>query len=794
VLKAGAAYLPLDKTYDESRIQAILHVASPTYLIYRSESANCLPAVTPNKLDLDHLINKIRSQPEQNPVLDIVPDVAQVLFTSGTTGTPKGVQVSHRNLVNHALFVTEQLKLSADDAVLQFACLGFDACSEEIFPALLSGASIVLRPANLLESYDYLTETVGHYNITLLDLPTSYWNHWVDNLVEGIPGDIRLKKLRNIILGGESISPKHVNMWQQCFPEITLINSYGPTETTVICSWHKVPLIHNTSARISIGLPINNTQFYVLDNNLQPVTPGVTGELFVAGEGVSKGYLHLPDVTAQRFLNGTGLGIGNIALYRTGDLVYIDATNTGLHYIGRADDQVKIRGYQVDLGDIKNLLNAHPAVRQSHIVFIGADGNKKLCFYVQPIPNADTDFLRRELRELLPTQVASGEFIFIEKWPLNSNGKIDAGALAALGTGKATAALEITDKTQQIILDIWQEVLGQQVTDIDASFFELGGHSLQAISLLTKIKRKTDVKLSIDILFRFPSIRLLADQVRIKTNTVTAPAPISPLTNNHRESTREKMFFFPPIGGGIVCYKYLAGLIDHKYNACGIQNIFHEQQGQFISLPEMAKKYLADITSIQHKGPYYLGGWSMGGVLAHAVACLLEARGEQVDLLVLIDAWHPQALPESETSVADLDYKFAVDFIRSMHEDKSSAFDNSLLYGCDIQTIWQMLVENGILSADFEYEIFYNYYLAYKNNQQALVQHQPDSYTGSALLFQSRYPSSSISNPPHKLGWKGYIQDIDVVMTDSDHYGQLTGETAREIAARILQPLNSMTS
>lgn len=794
ILKAGATYLPLDKTYDESRIQAILQAASPNYMLYRHSSPNCLPVITANKLDLDDIIGAIHSQSKLNPELDAVSEIVHVLFTSGTTGTPKGVQVSHKNLVNHALFVKNQLKLSEDDSVLQFACLGFDACSEEIFPALLSGASIILRPANLLESYDYLTETIERYNITLLDLPTSYWNHWVDALTEETPNGIALKKLRNIILGGESISPKHVRMWQEHYPEILIINSYGPTETTVICSWYEIPPNRNQLEKIPIGLPINNTQFYILDNNMEPVKTGESGELFVGGDGVSKGYLHLPDVTAQRFLNGAMLGNDNITLYRTGDLVYIDTTDKKLYYIGRADDQVKIRGYQVVLGDIKRLINTHMAVRQSHVVFSGQDGNKKLYAYIQPGPNINTDVLRRELCMLLPSHVVPNEFVFVDKWPLNSNGKIDTRALDLLVAETKIPALKVTDKTQQIVLDIWQEVLDQKIIDIDASFFELGGHSLQAISLLTKIKRQTGVKLSVNDLFKFSSIRGLANQVNKKTNITAQPGQVSLLSNGYKATATEKIFLFPPVGGGIFCYKHLAGLIDTRYRAYGVQNVIHEQQNQLISVKEMAKKYVADITAIQSHGPYNLGGWSMGGVVAQAVACLLSERGEQVELLALIDSWHLHALPETETSMADLEYKFAVDFIRSMHDEKSTSFDNSSLYGCNIQTIWQILVANEILAEDFEYEIFYSYYLTYRNNLQSLIQHQPDIYKGSTLLFQSKYPEGAILNPPCKLGWKGYIQDINVIWTNADHYGQLTGEAARTIAERILLTFDSMVS
>ncbi|MBX9733758.1 MAG: amino acid adenylation domain-containing protein [Chitinophagaceae bacterium] len=678
IMKIGAAYLPLDKSYDEVRISAILKTAKPKCVISRISYNELHACVKINLIDLDDAYENSKQCVSDNILLSQVPDLAQVLFTSGTTGVPKGVKVTHANLINHAFFIKEKIQLTPLDKVLQFACLGFDAFSEELFPALLSGASVVLRPHNLLESFDYLTEVIIENDITLLDLPTSYWNHWVDALVEGGSQVNALNGVRKIILGGESISSKHVSLWQQYYPSVGIINSYGPTETTVICSWYEVPLINNENTKIPIGHPINNTKFYILNKDMVSVEIGEIGELFVGGAGVSKGYLHLPDVSAKVFLRNFADGSGDQYVYRKNDLVYIDPNSMQLHYVGRANDQIKVRGYSVDLGDIKALINTHPLVRQSCVLIHEENADKQIRAYIQTDVGAQKDIIRSDLYKMLPRQVVINELFFVDSWPLNTNGKIDLKALAKLSNNISSNKNQVAiSSSQQMILNIWKEVLGNEIDDIDASFFELGGHSLQAISLLTKIKRSTGIKLSVGILFKYPTIRMLAEQIEDKTSKDKAGGLRVLLSNADHIQGKEKLFFFPPIGGSILCYKLLASLLESTYVVYGFHDV--EERDGSISIGDAAKKYVEEIKSIQAHGPYYLAGWSMGGVIAQEVACILANNKEPIELLALIEAWHPHALPKSEFNTDDIEYKFIHDFIHSMPRNTLNKFDYSIL-------------------------------------------------------------------------------------------------------------------
>jgi amino acid adenylation domain-containing protein len=288
VLKAGAAYVPIDHSYPAARVRRILDVADPTVVISRDAQLALLDDRA-GVLNLDRCWHAIQDAPSHNPALPCPPgDLAQVLFTSGTTGQPKGVMLAHRGLVNHALFLQEQLALTADDHVLQFAALGFDALNEEIFPALITGARVVLRAPDLLDRFEHLEQTIVRERISILDLPTSYWNHWVDTLADGHFDVAAAGNLRRLIVGGEAISAKHVAQWQRRWPGIGLVNSYGPTETTVISTWYPVPPLAPDQPRIPLGRPISNTRLHVLDAEQRPLGVGRAGELWISGAGVTK--------------------------------------------------------------------------------------------------------------------------------------------------------------------------------------------------------------------------------------------------------------------------------------------------------------------------------------------------------------------------------------------------------------------------------------------------------------------------------------------------------------------------
>ncbi|MEH2072606.1 MAG: amino acid adenylation domain-containing protein [Nostoc sp.] len=364
ILKAGGAYVPIDPTYPQQRLALVLNNAQLTILLTQQNLLAKLPAHTAKVLCLDEIHwQGISSAIPQNPVNQTNPlNIAYVIYTSGSTGIPKAVTIQHQSLVNFVQAAITQYELQPQDRILQFASISFDAACEEIFPCLLHGATLVLRTDEMLVSIKAFNQKCQQHCISVLDLPTAFWHQLTSELATSalkLPESLRL-----VIIGGEKALPDKVNTWRQQVPSIRLINSYGPTETTVVAT---VCDLATVEVQVPIGKAIANVQTYVLDSNLQPVPIGIWGELYVGGIGVARGYLHQPELTAQKFIpNPFSERLGS-RLYKTGDRVRY--RNDGqIEFNGRVDNQVKIRGFRIELGEIEALLDEHPYVREATVV------------------------------------------------------------------------------------------------------------------------------------------------------------------------------------------------------------------------------------------------------------------------------------------------------------------------------------------------------------------------------------------------------------------------------------------
>lgn len=775
VLKAGAAYVPIDHGYPAARIQRILDVAAPSAIVSRDTGMALLDGQA-GIVNLDRCWHAIQDAPPDNPARPCRPaDLAQVLFTSGTTGKPKGVMLAHRGLVNHALFVQEQLNLTADDNVLQFAALGFDALNEEIFPALLTGARVVLRPADLLDSFDRLEQTIVRERISILDLPTSYWHHWVDAGVDDHAGLAGAGCLRRVIVGGEAISAKHVKLWQQRWPDIGLVNSYGPTETTVIATWYPLPRLAGDACRIPLGQPVSNTRLYILDAESRPVGHGRPGELCIGGSGLALGYLNEPALSAARFVQpATGE-----PLYRTGDWVELDAYGA-LHYLGRMDNQVKLRGFRIELDEVREALLAHPCVLQALACIEQQGGDAQLTAYLQLSTPVEAPALRRFLRARLPAQFVPGRLNLIRQWPLTSNGKIDRSRLQAycdaLPSGQVSAPLT---RLQQRLCTIWASVLDTPVTDITQSFFELGGHSLQVIRLLARIRQELGIEVSMASLSHHATIEQLARH--IEEGACGASNAVR-LTAAGKGGSERPLFLVHPIGGSVFCYRNLATAFQGQRTLYGLQSAgLDDSRRTARSVVDMARDYLAAIREIQPHGPYCLGGWSMGGQVAQEMACQLRRHGEHVQLLLLIDSWHPALIPADHRAAGALP-DFVSDLLAAGGHDPSGLdLDNAAsAHDCHAMLLARGLVPIEMTGAQFE-----RLYAVYCNNLHAMLAHTVSHYDGAALLLQAEGGNPGRHGAVHGLGWMAAIGHLDVAYIGGDHYSQMGMANARMIAARF---------
>ena len=774
VLKAGAAYVPIDHGYPAARIRRILDVAAPAVIISR-DAQLALLGERANVLNLDRCWHAIQDAPAHNPALPSGPgDLAQVLFTSGTTGQPKGVMLAHGGLVNHALFLQEQLALTADDSVLQFAALGFDALNEEIFPALITGARVVLRAPDLLDRFEHLQQTIARERIAILDLPTSYWNHWVDTLADGHFNPADAASLRHVIVGGEAISAKHVAQWQRRWPGVGVVNSYGPTETTVISTWYPVPPLAPDQARIPLGRPISNTRLHILDAEQRPLGAGRAGELWISGAGLALGYLHDDVLTAERFPTPAG----GERRYRTGDWVELDEQGA-LHYLGRMDHQVKLRGVRIELDEVRQALLTHPSVRQALVRVEQRDGDARLAAYVQLSAPLEAPALRRYLRERLPAQFVPNQLRLVRHWPLTGNGKIDQDRLGecseAMPAGKVDAGLT---PLQQRLCAIWASVLDAPVTDVEQSFFELGGHSLQVVRLLARMRQELAVEVSMAGFSRHATVARLARHIE---DGARGGSGVVRLTAPKGGEDGPPLFVIHPIGGGVFCYAHLAAALQGQRAVYGLQSAgLDGPRAPAGGVPAMAAAYLAAIAEIAPHGPYCLAGWSMGGQIAHEMACQLRRRGEPVRSLVLIDSWHPSLIPAAADPLAD----FVGDLLASGGHERSRPAPEGADAAAGVQAWHALLSGRGLIPAELTAERFETLFAVYRDNLHAMLTHTVGHYDGDALLLQAGQPPAGRA-AVHGLGWEAAVARLQVQRVEGDHYTQMGAANARAIAARL---------
>jgi amino acid adenylation domain-containing protein len=641
VLKAGGAFLPLDPSYPKSRLDAMLRDARVPVLLTQQHLRERLPAHHAAVICLDADGPAIAAESDADPAAPVAPDhPAYVIYTSGSTGTPRGVVVTHRSLVNHNLAAIKLYGFGPDDRVLQAASLSFDIAVEEIFPTWVAGAAVVLRPPDLPLAGVPFLHWLGQNRVTVLDLPTAFWHEWVSDLSalrEPLPESLRL-----VIVGGEKAQAPVFAAWRKLAGDrVRWVNTYGPTEATVIATAHE-PAADDEAAELPIGRPIANTQAYILDRSLRPVPVNVTGELYLAGVGVARGYLNQPGRTAERFLPcpfGTEPGA---RMYRTGDLARFRADGS-IEFLGRADHQVKIRGFRIEPGEIEAVLGRHPAVRE--VVVLAredAAGPKRLVAYVVPGGEAPAArALQDYVRERLPDYMVPAAFVFLPALPKTPNGKVDRKALPAPGsadTPTGSAFVAPRDAVEAELAMLWESILGVRPVGVRDDFFELGGHSLLAVRLFARIQQVFGKSLSLATMFRAPTVEQLAEVLRQGDDPATW-APVIPIQPG---GSRPPFFCVAAPNVNALGFVFLARRLGPDQPMYGLQSQYGGKRRQVYSREEyraVAADYIAAMRQVQPQGPYFLGGTCEGSHIAFEMARQLTEAGQEVGLLAMLDAW-----------------------------------------------------------------------------------------------------------------------------------------------------------
>src|SRR5581483_563581 len=518
ILKAGGAYVPLNADNPKPRLAQQL--AGAVALITESRLASQMPDFAGKTLCMDDP-EPWAQQPASNPANHSKADhLVYVIYTSGSTGVPKGVAVRHRNLVNYAHFITRRLELERFPEGLQFATvstLGADLGNTCIFPALISGGCLHVI------SYEVSTDSrrfAGYCERHRVDVLKIVPSHLQALLGGPEAGGVLPRQY--LITGGESLTPKLMERIESFGPGCELLNHYGPTETTVGSLTLRLKEFGKRSglSSIPIGRPIANTRVYLLDPHLEPVPVGVVGELYIGGAGVTAGYLNQPEKTAERFLADPFVQQAGARMYRTGDLArYLEDGN--VEFLGRGDDQVKIRGFRIELGEIEAVLSQHAGVKQAAVLAREDEGGeKRLVGYVVPQREAavSAEELRNYLKQQLPDYMVPAALVMLSKYPLNANGKIDRQALPAPEQSQTRTYVAPRTPTEEVLANIWAEVLRRDRISAEDNFFELGGHSLMATQIVSRVREHFKVELGLRVLFEKPTIAGLSEAILAAEN------------------------------------------------------------------------------------------------------------------------------------------------------------------------------------------------------------------------------------------------------------------------------------
>ncbi|MFH8802242.1 amino acid adenylation domain-containing protein [Streptomyces sp. NPDC017936] len=624
VLKAGGAYVPLDPGYPRERLEYMLDDARVPVLL---NGAGLTAPATPEGTTV---IEVDRSAAAGRPGTDPLPTagpghLAYTIYTSGSTGRPKGVQIPHRALLNLLYSFGRDLRLTEDDRLLAVTSLSFDIAGLEVYLPLLTGAELIVAPDIAVDG-PRLKEAVERSGATVVQATPSSWRLLVE---AGLGADERLR----VVSGGEALPEDLARELTARFPVVW--NAYGPTETTIwSCLDRVLP-----EEPVTLGRPIANTRVYVLDEAFAPVPEGVPGDLYLAGDGLARGYSRRGDLTADRFVPDPYAGEAGARMYRTGDVARW-LPDGRLEFLGRSDHQVKVRGFRIELGEIENVLARHPDVGRVVVTARNDQpGDARLAAYLTP--EGDTAPSAADLRALaagaLPEYMVPSAFVVLDAFPLTPNGKVDRLALPAPGREETTAGAFVAPRTpiEEALAAIWQDVLGVEKVGVTDAFLALGGNSISALRVVMRLPEITDVEVPVAALFEGGTVEKLA--AIVSGEREQAASTLVPLRST---GTEAPFFLVHPLGGSVFCYSELVDVLDPERPLYAFQA--PEYAGPDVPRPdsveEIARLYLSEVRAVQPEGPYHLGGWCMGGMVSYEMARQLEAAGEEVAMLTIISA------------------------------------------------------------------------------------------------------------------------------------------------------------
>ena len=781
VLKAGGAYVPLDPALPAERLALMLEEARPVVLLTSAAVSGKVASASAKvvRLDADWRAEIARESGADLRGAAVPANAAYVLFTSGSTGRPKGVAVEHRQLLNYLAGVSERLAFEPGMSFALVSTLAADLGNTSIFPALCGGGCLhVIAPERVTEPAALAAYFRGRQIDCLKIVPSHL------EALQSFPHPEQLMPLRRLVLGGEASRRYWVRELQALAPGCAIFNHYGPTETTVGVLTHEVGSDAHArrAASVPLGRPIGNVQIYLLDPGLRPSPIWVPGELHVGGLSVARGYRGRPGATAEKFIPDPFSGEPGARLYKTGDLARWLPTGDA-DYLGRIDHQVKLRGFRIELGEIEAALLGSDLVREALVVLDeSAAGDKRLVAYVVPRKAKGragakgggrrggearafpAEELRGFLQERLPEYMMPAAIVPLERMPLTPNGKVDRRALPAPESAAAAPGREYVaprNELERQLVQVWEEVLGVRPVGVTDNFFELGGYSLLALRLMARVNQQFGCEISLQNLLRTETVEAMAEFV----GRPAGEASQSPLVALQPQGAGAPLFFMHPVTGSAFVYATLARQLGAERPFYGLNASVNEP---LTTIEEMAARYVEAVRGVQTEGPYLLGGWSMGGLIAYEMAQQLRALGQEVALLALIDRAAFDAAPQArDDAVLQFWFEQTIESVREQAEAT----------GGELSQVGPTM--------------YHRLFQVYKANHRAVEQYVPRPYAGRVTLL--RAAETPVVTPDPTLGWGELAAGVDLLVVPGTHTSMLYEPEVRELAGRLHACVESAT-
>ena len=817
VWKSGAAYVFLDPGYPSPRIEYMLEDASPRVLITRSAFRDRFADFQGEVLDFDSDTEELVQAPTVSPGIAVTPgDLAYIVYTSGSTGQPKGVLGAHGPAVNFLHYVAGTWVLDSNDRALQLASLSFDASVRDLFGPLSAGASVALPTADDEGMPAKWLGLVKRHEITrILSLVPATLRALVD-----AAADRTFPSVKTLLVSGEALSLGLCRDAARVFPNAAVVNQYGPTECTMISTYHAVTEADGVYGTSPLGGPIPNASVYVLDGRHQVTPPGIPGEIYIGGAGVARGYLNQPELTAERFIADPF--VPGTRMYRTGDRGTFCPDGT-LIFMGRLDNQIKLRGIRIEPGEIESALMRHPGVRGA-IVLVR---DEQLIAYVVA-EDSDGNLsarLREALRDRLPSHCVPTAIAVIDAFPMTPNGKVDRKALPNPRRPETTSLSgPPSGPTEERIAREWCDVLGVATAGREDNFLDAGGHSLMAIQLVSRLNEAFGVELPLRAIFEAPTIAGLSRRIdgfaaAGASAALSASSPDVAVPIQRGSGT--PLFCIAPAGGTTFPYYALAHHMGASQTVYTLQDPASTgARPPCRTLEEMAEIYIGAMKSIQPAGPYFFAGWSYGGSVAFEIAQQLRARGDAVGMAAFIET---VAFSESSrytlrslsvnlgflASVARSGIGTMVDGAYMMIATMGRAPGESARapIGERLRVTWlekvyqsylkragmARLVEQnpGLLSIDQPSTI--RFVTIARANFKARERYRPRRHEGRILLFRASEQPETALNADPALGWGHWVDPahIDVRVLEGDHFSIMRSPDVSALAAGIREAMDT---